>query len=190
MAIANVETKRLTADDLLRLYSKGVRGELIRGVLCETMPTGYEHGKTVGESGHAVGGLRQVSKAGEPDGLGLRRLAGARSRTPCREPDVAYFSSEKMPPGVRVEGYAEVVPDLVVEIVSPNDSLSEVNDKALMWLSYGVRLVWVVNPSTRSVDVHREGSAASTPHRERRPRRRRCAARIHLVWSARCSRAS
>ena len=63
---------------------------------------------------------------------------------------------------MRVEGYAEVIPDLVVEVVSPNDSLSEVNDKALMWLSYGVRLVWVVNPSTRSVDVYREGRAAST----------------------------
>ena len=31
--------KLLTADDLLRLYSEGVRGELIRGMLCETMPT-------------------------------------------------------------------------------------------------------------------------------------------------------
>ena len=41
------EAKLLTADDLLRLYSEGVRGELIRGVLCETMPAGYQHGKIV-----------------------------------------------------------------------------------------------------------------------------------------------
>ena len=51
---------------------------------------------------------------------------------------------------------------LVVEVVSPNNSIREVNDKALMWLSYGVRLVWVVNPSTRSVDMYREGRAAAT----------------------------
>ena len=49
-----------------------------------------------------------------------------------------------------------------MEVASPNDSLREVNDKALMWLSYGVRLVWVVNPSTRTVDVYREGRPEST----------------------------
>lgn len=63
---------------------------------------------------------------------------------------------------MRVTGYAEVVPDLVVEVVSPSDSLREVNDKALMWLSYGARLVWVVNPDTRLVDVYQPGRAAST----------------------------
>ena len=67
-----------------------------------------------------------------------------------------------MPLGTRITGYAEVVPDLVVEVVSPNNSLREVNDKALMWLSYGARLVWVVNPDTRSVDVYRAGRVAST----------------------------
>ena len=75
-----------------------------------------------------------------------------------REPDIAFFSSEKAPPDVRVTGYAEVVPDLVVEVGSPTDSRSAVNDKALMWLRYGVRLVWVVHPDTRTVDVHREGA--------------------------------
>ena len=38
------KTRLLTADDLLRLYSEGVRGELIQGVLHETMSTGEEHG--------------------------------------------------------------------------------------------------------------------------------------------------
>jgi Uma2 family endonuclease len=79
-----------------------------------------------------------------------------------REPGIAYFSAEKIPPGVRVTGYAEVVPDLVVEVASPSNSLREINDKALMWLSYGVPLVWVVHPSTRAVDVYRRGRPAST----------------------------
>ena len=39
------ETRLLTADDLLRLDSQGVRGELIRGVLHETKPAGLEHGE-------------------------------------------------------------------------------------------------------------------------------------------------
>ena len=31
-----------------------------------------------------------------------------------------------------------------------------------MWLSYGVRLVWVVQPDTRTVDVYRPGRAVVT----------------------------
>ena len=155
------DTKRLTADDLLRLYSEGVRGELIRGELCQTMPTGQEHGEIVMNLGAL---LRVFIK---PRRLG--RLTGSDSgvwleRDPdtVREPDIAFFSAEKMPLGTRVTGYAEVVPDLVVEVVSPNNSLREINDKSLMWLSYGVSLVWAVNPDTRSVDVYRAGRVTST----------------------------
>ena len=79
-----------------------------------------------------------------------------------REPDIAYFSAERMPPGVRVPGYAETPPDLVVEVVSPSDTIREVNDKAFMWLGYGVRLVWLVYPDTRTVDVYRSGRAVTT----------------------------
>ena len=74
-----------------------------------------------------------------------------------REPDIAFFSAEKMPLDADIPGYAEVAPDLVVEVGSPTDTRRSLNDKALMWLRYGVRLVWVVHPDTRTVDVHREG---------------------------------
>ena len=74
-----------------------------------------------------------------------------------REPDVAFFSAEKIPLDADIPGYAESVPDLVVEVASPGDSRTAVNDKALMWLRYGACLVWVVRPDARQVDVHREG---------------------------------
>ena len=79
-----------------------------------------------------------------------------------REPDIAYFSAARLPPDVRITGYAEGVPDLVVEIVSPSDSRREVRDKARMWLSYGVALVWVVQPDTRPVDVYKADRAVVT----------------------------
>ena len=79
-----------------------------------------------------------------------------------REPDIAFTSVDKLPLGATVTGYAEVVPDLVVEVVSPSDSRREVNDKARMWLSHGVRLVWVVHPETLTVDVHRPDRAVVT----------------------------
>lgn len=154
-------TKLLTADDLLRLYSRGVRGELIRGVLHETMSTGLEHGEIAANLVIELGGFikpRRLGRLATSDsGVWLERDPDT-----VREPDVAFFSAEKLPPEVRVVGYAETVPDLVVEVVSPSDSRRQVRDKARMWLSHGVRLVWVVNPATRTVDVYRPDLAVST----------------------------
>ena len=75
-----------------------------------------------------------------------------------REPDIAFISAERMPLDVRVRGYSEVVPELVVEIVSPSDSRDSVHDKAYMWLFHGVALVWVVDPETRTLAVYQIGS--------------------------------
>ena len=159
--MTTTNTELLTANDLLRLYSQGVRGELIRGVLCKTMPTGYEHGKIVMNLGVLLGAFVKLRKLGSltasDSGVWLERDPDT-----VREPDLAYFSAEKIPLEARITGYAEVAPDLVVEVVSSNDSRREVNDKALMWLRYGVRLVWVVHPDTRAVDVHRDGHPVLT----------------------------
>ena len=151
----------LTADDLLALYADGVRGELIRGALSETMPTGIQHGQIAVNLAILLGAFVKPKKLG----VLVASDSGVRLELDpdtVREPDVAFFSSEKMPPDKSVPGYAEVAPDLVVEIVSPNDRLTEVNDKALMWLRYGVRLVWVVRPDERLIDVHRDGHPVAT----------------------------
>ena len=153
----------LTADDLLRLYSQGVRGELIRGVLCETMPRGTRTRRNRSEAGGSAWGtfVRNTGKLGRlvasDTGVWLEHDPDT-----VREPDIAFFSAAKMPLDVRVTGYSEVVPDLVVEVHSPSDSMREVHDKARMWLSYGVRLVWVVHPETRTIDVHRPEHTVST----------------------------
>ncbi len=148
------EAKLLTAADLLRLYSEGVRGELIRGVLCETMPAGQVHGRIVLNLGSALHNFVTPRSLGvlvaSDSGVWLERDPDT-----VREPDIAFTSVEKLPLDVWNTGYAEVVPDLVVEIASPSDSRREVHDKAHMWLNHGVPLVWVVQPETRTVDIYR-----------------------------------
>ena len=59
------DTKLLTADDLLRLYADGVRGELIRGVLSETLPTGHEHGTIVAKLTTRLGGFVEPRSLGD-----------------------------------------------------------------------------------------------------------------------------
>ena len=161
MTTTTTEVRLLTAADLLRLYSEGVRGELIRGVLCETMATGIEHGAIVMRLGAALFGAVEPRQLGtlvaSDSGVWLERDPDT-----VREPDIAFFSTERMPLNTRITGYAEVAPDVVVEVVSPSDGRREVYDKAHMWLNHGVRLVWVVQPETRSIDVYRPGKAVAT----------------------------
>ena len=159
--MTTTEARLLSADDLLRLYSEGVRGELIRGVLCETMSTGELHGKVVTNLVIAVGVFVKADRLGtllaSDSGVRLERDPDT-----VREPDIAFTSAERLPLDAWNPGYSEVVPDLVVEVASPGDSRRELNDKAQMWLRYGVRLVWVVHPNTRTVDVHPADGTAVT----------------------------
>ena len=159
--MTTTETNLLTADDLLRFYERGVRGELIRGVLCETMPTGHEHGKIVVRLSAALFNFVEAKGLGtvvaSDSGVWLERDPDT-----VREPDIAFTSAEKLPVDTQITGYAEVVPDLVVEITSPSDSRREAHDKARMWLSHGVNVVWVVHPDTRTVDVHIADQPVST----------------------------
>ena len=141
--------------------TRGFRGELIRGVFCETMSTGRKHGLIVGKLAYMLGSVVY------PQGLGSLMASDSgvlleRDPDTVREPDIAYFSVDTMPYGDDSEGYADVIPDLVVEIVSPSDSWQEVREKARMWLDFGVLLVWVGYPSRREVEAFSIGGVAVT----------------------------
>jgi Uma2 family endonuclease len=66
--------------------------------------------------------------------------------------------------GRSLRGFAELAPDLVVEVLSPDDRPGEVRDKVADWLRAGTRLVWVVDPETRSARAYGpDGSACAIP---------------------------
>ena len=145
--------KLLTADDLLELHSKGVKGELIRGRLGGTMSTGVNHGKTVANLTILLGIFVKPQRLGtivtSDTGILLDNV-----RHTVREPDIGYISAEKMPLNADIPGYSDVIPDLVVEVASPRDTVQSIHDKALMWLYHGVRLVWVAFPDERMMDAY------------------------------------
>ena len=159
--LAPVKPKLLTAEDLLRLDSKGVKGELIRGEFCETVSAGVGHGQIVMKLGTLMGITVLTRRLGRLIGSD----AGVRlERDPdtVREPDIAFISAERLPLDEWVDGYLEIVPDLVVEVISPSDSRNAVHDKARMWNSYGVPLVWATYTNPRSIDVHRADGSIIT----------------------------
>ena len=78
------------------------------------------------------------------------------SRDPLqvRVPDVAFVRTDRVPQGERRREYFEGAPDLAVEIVSPSETFRETQEKALLYLAAGARLVWVVEPEGRTVTVY------------------------------------
>ncbi len=146
----------LTADDLLRLDSKGVKGELIRGVLHERMSVGGRHGEIAGALITEFRSFVRPRRLGRVGGTDAGVLL-ERNPDTVREPDVFFISAERLPLDVVVTGYYEVVPDFVAEIRSPSDTLAEFNEKIEMWLRAGVRLVLAIFPDTKEATAHRLG---------------------------------
>ena len=77
-----------------------------------------------------------------------------------RAPDVGFVVKERVPPQ-HATGIADLAPDLVVEVLSPDDRPGEVLAKVADWLSAGTRLVWVVDPVRRVARVYRQDGSES-----------------------------
>ena len=71
-----------------------------------------------------------------------------------RAPDVLFLSHERDALRRRPQGFLDVAPELTVEILSPTDRPDRVRRKLDEYFAAGVRLVWVIDPATRSVQVH------------------------------------
>ena len=69
--------------------------------------------------------------------------------------DVAYLSNERWAQQKNKDGYLEVPPDLIVEVLSPYDRWSNVTQKLREYFAIGVRLVWVADPEAAVVFAYR-----------------------------------
>lgn len=73
-----------------------------------------------------------------------------------RRPDVSLIRLERMSPDEAMsEGHLRLAPDLAVEVISPNDLAYEIDEKVDEYEAAGVPLIWVVNPETKAIRVHR-----------------------------------
>jgi Uma2 family endonuclease len=73
--------------------------------------------------------------------------------TDLRAPDVSFVSASRLKRTVR--DFAELVPDLVVEIKSKTDRISQLEDKVKLFLELGARVGILINPDELSVCVYR-----------------------------------
>src|SRR5262249_1904635 len=78
-----------------------------------------------------------------------------------RKPDGSFVRKGRLPGDRPPRGHVQIPPDLAFEVVSPNDLAEDVNAKVLEFLRAGVRLLWVLYPKTRCVQVFRQAGSAS-----------------------------
>jgi Uma2 family endonuclease len=104
---------------------------------------------------------RTIAGVAEANGLGFTTIETMFILDPVknlrRRPDVAFVSAERWPLDrpMPSEGEFEVVPDLVVELMSPSDLIGETAKKRREYFRYNVRQVWSVQPETRSITIYR-----------------------------------
>lgn len=151
-----------TADELLGLPDDEWRYELVEGRLMRMSPTGGRHGRIVMALLLAVGGFVEERRLGSvfPGETGFW-ISPAGAPDTVLAPDLAFVEAGREP-NPAVTGYPRLAPDLVVEVASPSQGRAEMGAKAKVWLSAGVRLVWIVFPEERTVEVWRGGTVKQT----------------------------
>lgn len=152
---------RMTARELFELPDDGKRYELVEGELKEIVPAGARHGSTTARLTVLLGQHVRAERLG----VVLAAETGfviSRNPDTVRAPDVSFVAQERVPEEGPPESFWELTPDLVVEVVSPNDTAAEVQSKVQMWLESGTHLAWVVYPDTRSVVAYKSLKDIST----------------------------
>ena len=149
----------LTAADVERLSLPGKQVELVRGQLVVREPPGTWHGLIAANLAYYLSDFVQRR------GLGLVFAQGtgfkiASDPDTVRAPDVAFVGRERAGL-IQARGYAELAPDLLAEILSPDDRPAEVLAKVADWLAAGTKLVWVVDPERSETRVYRQDGSLS-----------------------------
>jgi len=148
----------MTAEELLRLADDEWRYELVEGRLVRMSPTGGRHGRIVMALLLAIGRFVEEQRLGEvfpaETGFWISPEGGPDT---VLAPDLAFVRAGREP-DLETRGYPRLAPDLVAEIASPSQGRVVMGAKAQRWLNAGVRLVWLVLPEARTVEVWRPGA--------------------------------
>lgn len=148
----STETALITGEEFAEMMDLG-SCELVEGRIVEMSPTGDEHAGielTIGMVLKSFVSARSLGK------VRVGEVGVYTHRTPdsVRGVDVLYISNERYARKGN-KAFLDVAPDLIVEILSPSNGAIEMTRKLREYFAIGVRLVWLVDPDTRSVLAYR-----------------------------------
>lgn len=152
----STESDLITGEEFYMMADIGP-AELVEGKVVPITPTGGEHGFveffTLGrllgnfvaeqDIGWLLGGEVGIYTRRDPDTI--------------RGADIVFLSRERAPKGPP-KGYLEVAPELIIEIVSPGNTWTDMRRKIDEYFDAGVDRVWIVEPETKSVLVYKDST--------------------------------
>jgi len=133
--------------------------ELIRGEAVLVPPIGSPASSARGELYLA---LRRWQEDASDEGVVLQDVFIALPGASRLAPDISWWSAERRPaapPGALQSGMRQSVPDLVVEVLSPSTRSNDEGVKRELYMSSGVRELWLVDPDARTVTRVRPDAA-------------------------------
>ncbi len=152
--MATVSDKLLTIDEYAKLPYLGYPNELVRGKIVRMNPPQSRHGQVCNTAaflltqyarqhdlGHVLSNDSGVITERDPDTI--------------RGADVAYYSFDRVPKGPIGEGYIDVAPDIVVEVMSPFDKWPDVLAKVAEYPKAGVGVVCILDPKESTAQLYR-----------------------------------
>jgi Uma2 family endonuclease len=153
MALPSHQQHFFTAEEFAAMQRDNLRAELIEGEMV-AMPAAFaDHGRTASRINSLVGYYVLQNKLGETYTAETGFLI-ARNPDTVRAPDFSFIQANRVNISAIGPMWVGVIPDFVVEVVSSGDRIKEIDGKVQMWLSAGVRLVWVAWPQARMIDVY------------------------------------
>ncbi len=128
--------------------------ELVRGEVVPLSPGGFGHSRVSIRAAHLLEAWASKHRRGRVLGNEAGLITEKRPDT-VRGADVVYYSYRRLPRGSEPRGFADVPPELVVEIIGKGQGWRAMVQKAGEYLRMGVERVWVIDPKKRSLHVFR-----------------------------------
>jgi Uma2 family endonuclease len=151
--VARLEECPVSAEALAALGDIGPC-ELVAGRIVPMTPTSDAHGACEGNVYQALRAFVRERGLGKVR-VGEVGVLTGRNPDTVRAADVLFISNERYARRDVTSPFLDVAPDLVVEVMSPSNSWSEVVQKLREYFAIGVRLVWVVDPQLEIVHAYR-----------------------------------
>lgn len=144
---------------------EGYRAELVDGEVVLMTGAGARHGQIAAALCMLLGQYVRPRRLGV---VFAAETGFVLSRGPdtVRCPDVTFVSTARIPSGGITAARLEFGPDLVVEVLSPDDRAIDVEQRIAKFLASGSRLVWIINPKLRTATVHAPDAAPNVLHED------------------------
>lgn len=151
---AELKTERTvwTDEAFMALPQDGNRYEIVQGELLNMGNSGALHGYIAVVLSAALFAVVNSQKLGIvfDSSTAFKMKNGNR-----RAPDVSFFAKARLQGLTTLPtGFLEGAPDLVVEILSPGNTVAEMHDKLIDYFENGSRLVWIVHPTEHYILVY------------------------------------